>query len=145
MIRGFGARGPEVGERVELFVIEHGHGLDQDRVVDALEDVGEALGGLGSMLGSTCFFIGGCCLLLLGLVLGLTINDKTQTVVVQGGGGGMVGMGAPVAGAPGGAFLTFLCANPNEKGSYSIATTKDINVHIMNKIALERLIESQGI
>ena len=37
------------------------------------------------------------------------------------------------------------CANPNEKGSYSIATTKDINVHIMNKIALERLIESQGI
>ena len=41
--------------------------------------------------------------------------------------------------------FTFLCANPNEKGSYSIATTKDINVHIMNKIALERLIESQGI
>ena len=62
----------------------------------ALEDVGEALGGLGSMLGSTCFFAGGCCLLLLGLILGLTINDKTQTVVVQGGGGGMVGMGAPV-------------------------------------------------
>ena len=69
----------------------------------ALEDVGEALGGLGSMLGSTCFFVGGCCLLLLGLILGLTINDKTQTVIVQGGGGGMVGMGAPVAGAPGGA------------------------------------------
>ena len=42
-------------------------------------------------------------MLLLGLILGLTINDKTQTVVVQGGGGGMVGMGAPVAGAPGGA------------------------------------------
>lgn len=41
--------------------------------------------------------------------------------------------------------FTFLCANPNEKGSYSIATAKDINVHIMNKIALERLIESQGI
>ena len=76
-----------------------------DKVWDgALEDVGEALGGLGSMLGSTCFFAGGCCLLLLGLILGLTINDKTQTVVVQGGGGGMVGMGAPVAGAPGGAI-----------------------------------------
>ena len=75
-----------------------------DKVWDgALEDVGEALGGLGSMLGSTCFFAGGCCLLLLGLILGLTINDKTQTVIVQGGGGGMVGMGAPVAGAPGGA------------------------------------------
>jgi len=75
-----------------------------DKVWDgALEDVGEALGGLGSMLGSTCFFAGGCCLLLLGLILGLTINDKTQTVVVQGGGGGMVGMGAPVVGAPGGA------------------------------------------
>ena len=58
----------------------------------ALEDVGEALGGLGSMLGSTCCFVGGCCLLLLGLILGLTINDKTQTVVVQGGGGGMVGV-----------------------------------------------------
>jgi hypothetical protein len=76
---------------------------DDKVFVDALEDVGEALGGLGSMLGSTCFFAGGCCLLLLGLILGLTINDKTQTVVVQGGGGGMVGMGAPVAGAPGGA------------------------------------------
>ena len=76
---------------------------DDKAFVGALEDVGEALGGLGSMLGSTCFFVGGCCLLLLGLILGLTINDKTQTVVVQGGGGGMVGMGAPVAGAPGGA------------------------------------------
>jgi len=70
---------------------------------DALGDVGEVAGGLLSMLGSTCFFFGGCCLLLLGLILGLTINDKTQTVVVQGGGGGMVGMGAPVVGAPGGA------------------------------------------
>ena len=76
---------------------------DDKAFVGALEDVGEALGGLGSMLGSTCFFVGGCCLLLLGLILGLTINDKTQTVIVQGGGGGMVGIGAPVAGAPGGA------------------------------------------
>ena len=70
-----------------------------DNVEEVLEDLGEAAGGLMSMLGSTCFFAGGCCLLLLGLILGLTINDKTQTVVVQGGGGGMVGMGAPV-GAP---------------------------------------------
>tara|TARA_B110000438_G_scaffold244146_1_gene244490 strand:+ start:443 stop:1345 length:903 start_codon:yes stop_codon:yes gene_type:complete len=76
---------------------------DDKVFVDALGDVGEAAGGILSMLGSTCFFIGGCCLLLLGLILGLTINDKPQTVVVQGGGGGMVGMGAPVVGAPGGA------------------------------------------
>ena len=76
---------------------------DDKAFVGALEDVGEAIGGLGGILGSTCFFVGGCCLLLLGLILGLTINDKSQTVVVQGGGGGMVGMGAPVAGAPGGA------------------------------------------
>ena len=76
---------------------------DDKMIGDALGDVGEAAGGILSMLGSTCFFAGGCCLLLLGLVLGLTINDKTQTVVVQGGGGGMVGMGAPVVGAPGGA------------------------------------------
>ena len=76
---------------------------DDKMIGDALGDVGEVAGGFLSMLGSTCFFAGGCCLLLLGLVLGLTINDKTQTVVVQGGGGGMVGMGAPVVGAPGGA------------------------------------------
>ena len=76
---------------------------DDKMIGDALGDVGEAAGGIMSMLGSTCFFVGGCCLLLLGLILGLTINDKTQTVIVQGGGGGMVGMGAPVAGAPGGA------------------------------------------
>ncbi len=63
---------------------------------DALADAGA---GILAGLGSICFFGGGICLLLLGLVLGLTINDKSQTVVVQGGGGGMVGMGAPV-GAP---------------------------------------------
>ena len=49
---------------------------DDKAFVGALEDVGEALGGLGSMLGSTCFFVGGCCLLLLGLILGLTINER---------------------------------------------------------------------
>jgi len=75
-----------------------------DKIWEGLgEDLVEGASGLMSMLGSTCFFVGGCCLLLLGLILGLTINDKTQTVVVQGGGGGMVGMGAPVVGAPGGA------------------------------------------
>ena len=39
-------------------------------------------------------------MLFLGLILGLTINDTSQTVVVQGGGGGMMPMGgtAPVAG-----------------------------------------------
>ena len=75
-----------------------------DKVWDgAVDDLVDGASGLLGMLGSTCFFIGGCCALLLGLILGLTINDKTQTVVVQGGGGGMVGMGAPVAGAPGGA------------------------------------------
>ena len=75
-----------------------------DKMWDGVgEDLVEGASGLMSMLGSTCFFVGGCCFLLLGLILGLTINDKTQTVVVQGGGGGMVGMGAPVAGAPGGA------------------------------------------
>ena len=67
---------------------------------DALGDVGEAAGGFLSMLGSTCFFAGGCCLLLLGLILGLTINDKSQTVIVQGGGGGQM-VGTPVAAAGG--------------------------------------------
>ncbi|MDG1524833.1 MAG: hypothetical protein P8Q90_02030, partial [Candidatus Thalassarchaeaceae archaeon] len=75
-----------------------------DKVWDgAVDDIVDGASGLLGMLGSTCFFIGGCCALLLGLILGLTINDKPQTVVVQGGGGGMVGMGAPVVGAPGGA------------------------------------------
>ena len=72
---------------------------DDKMIGDALGDVGEVAGGFMAALGSTCFFVAGCCLLILGLILGLTINDKTQTVVVQGGGGGMVGMGAPV-GAP---------------------------------------------
>ena len=67
---------------------------------DAIADAGA---GILAGLGSICFFGGGACLLLLGLILGLTINDKSQTVVVQGGGGGMVGMGAPAVGAPGGA------------------------------------------
>ncbi len=80
-----------------------------DNVEEVLDDLGEAAGGLMSMLGSTCFFAGGCCLLLVGLILGLTINDKTQTVVVQGGapatmvgtpGAEMPVMGAPVAAAP---------------------------------------------
>ncbi len=64
------------------------------------EDIVDAAGGLGAMLGSTCFFIGGCCALLLGLILGLTINDKSQTVIVQGGGGGQM-VGAPVVAAGG--------------------------------------------
>jgi len=65
-----------------------------------LEDLGEAASGILSMLGSTCFFIGGCCALILGLILGLTINDKTQTVIVQGGGGGQM-VGTPVVAAGG--------------------------------------------
>ena len=76
---------------------------DKIYIVGGWEEVGEAAAGVLAGVGSICFFGGGACLLLLGLILGLTINDKTQTVVVQGGGGGMVGMGAPVAGAPGGA------------------------------------------
>ena len=72
-------------------------------IVGGWGEVGEAVAGALAGLGSLCFFGLGGCLLLLGLILGLTINDKPQTVIVQGGGGGMVGMGAPVAGAPGGA------------------------------------------
>ena len=66
-------------------------------VGDALVDAGA---GILAGLGSLCFFGGGACLLFLGLILGLTINDTSQTVVVQGGGGGMMPMGstAPVAG-----------------------------------------------
>ncbi|MDE0707479.1 MAG: hypothetical protein OSB33_00870 [Candidatus Poseidoniales archaeon] len=78
---------------------------DDKMIGDALGDIGEVAGGFLAALGSTCLFVGGFCFLILGLILGLTINDKTQTVIVQGGGGGgMVGMGAPVAGAPGGAI-----------------------------------------
>ena len=78
-------------------------------IVGGWGEVGEVAAGFLAGLGSLCFFGGGICLLLLGLVLGLTINDKTQTVVVQGGGGGMVGMGAPAVGAPGGA-VPMMCA-----------------------------------
>ncbi len=76
---------------------------------DVLDDVGKAAGGFLAALGSTCFFAGGGCLLIVGLILGLTINDKSQTVVVQGGapatmvgtpGAAMPVMGAPVAAAP---------------------------------------------
>ena len=63
---------------------------------DALGDVGEVAGGFMAALGSTCFFAGGACFLLIGLIFGLTINDKQQTVVVQGG-------AAPMVGTPGGA------------------------------------------
>ena len=73
-------------------------------IIGGWGEVGDIAAGFLAGLGSLCFFGGGGCLLLLGLILGLTINDKSQTVIVQGGGGGgMVGMGAPVAGAPGGA------------------------------------------
>ena len=72
-----------------------------DKVWDgAVDDIVEGASGLLSMLGSTCFFIGGCCALILGLILGLTINDKTQTVIVQGGGGGQM-VGTPVVAAGG--------------------------------------------
>ena len=50
--------------------------------------------------GSTCFFALGCCFLVFGLIFGLTINDKTQTVIVQGGGGGQM-VGTPVVAAGG--------------------------------------------
>tara|TARA_B100000470_G_C19791780_1_gene392512 strand:- start:1669 stop:2523 length:855 start_codon:yes stop_codon:yes gene_type:complete len=41
--------------------------------------------------------------------------------------------------------FTFLCTLPNDNSNYSVATTKDLNVHVMNKIGLEQLIERQGI
>jgi hypothetical protein len=69
-----------------------------------VDDIVDAAGGLLGLLGSTCLFGLGCCFLVFGLIFGLTINDKSQTVIVQGGGGGIVGMGAPIAGAPGGAI-----------------------------------------
>ena len=72
-------------------------------IVGGWGELGEVASGILAGLGSICFFGGGACLLILGLILGLTINDKSQTVVVQGGVGGMVGMGAPVVGASGGA------------------------------------------
>ena len=69
-------------------------------IVGGWGELGEVAAGFLAGLGSLCFFGGGGCLLLVGLILGLTINDKSQTVVVQGGGGGMMPMGgtAPVAG-----------------------------------------------
>ncbi|MED5487021.1 MAG: hypothetical protein VYB40_04910 [Candidatus Thermoplasmatota archaeon] len=82
---------------------------DDQMIGDVLDDVGKAAGGFLAALGSTCFFAGGGCLLIVGLILGLTINDKSQTVVVQGGapatmvgtpGAAMPVMGAPVAAAP---------------------------------------------
>ena len=69
---------------------------DDKMIGDALGDVGEVAGGFMAALGSTCFFAGGACFLLIGLIFGLTINDKQQTVVVQGG-------AAPMVGTPGGA------------------------------------------
>ena len=67
---------------------------------EALGDVGGILGGFFAAAGSTCFFGLGCCFLIFGLIFGLTINDKSQTVVVQGGGGGQM-VGTPVAAAGG--------------------------------------------
>ena len=67
---------------------------------EALGDVGGVLGGFFAAAGSTCFFGLGCCFLIFGLIFGLTINDKSQTVVVQGGGGGQM-VGTPVAAAGG--------------------------------------------
>ena len=64
------------------------------------EEIVDAAGGLLSMLGSTCFFGLGCCFLIFGLIFGLTINDKSQTVIVQGGGGGQM-VGTPVVAAGG--------------------------------------------
>ena len=66
---------------------------------EALGDVGGILGGFFAATGSFCFFGLGCCFLIFGLIFGLTINDKSQTVVMQGGGGQMVG--TPVAAAGG--------------------------------------------
>jgi len=67
---------------------------------EALGDVGGVLGGFFAAAGSTCFFGLGCCFLIFGLIFGLTINDKSQTVVVQGGGGGQM-VGTPVVAAGG--------------------------------------------
>ena len=67
---------------------------------DALEDVGGVFAGILAAAGSTCFFALGCCFLVFGLIFGLTINDKSQTVIVQGGGGGQM-VGTPVAAAGG--------------------------------------------
>ena len=67
---------------------------------EALDDVGGILGGFFAAAGSTCFFGLGCCFLIFGLIFGLTINDKSQTVVVQGGAGGQM-VGTPVAAAGG--------------------------------------------
>ena len=66
----------------------------------ALDDAVGVLGGLMAAAGSTCFFALGCCFLVFGLIFGLTINDKSQTVIVQGGGGGQM-VGTPVAAAGG--------------------------------------------
>ena len=71
-----------------------------ESIGEDIDDAVEAIGGLGAMLGSTCFFGLGCCFLLFGLIFGLTINDKSQTVIVQGGGGGQM-VGAPMVAAGG--------------------------------------------
>ena len=67
---------------------------------EALGDVGGVLGGFFAAAGSTCFFGHGGCFLIYGVIFGLTINHKSQTVVVQGGGGGQM-VGTPVAAAGG--------------------------------------------
>ena len=67
---------------------------------EALGDVGGVFAGIMAAAGSTCFFALGCCFLVFGLIFGLTINDKSQTIIVQGGGGGQM-VGTPVAAAGG--------------------------------------------
>ena len=69
-------------------------------IVGGWGEVGEAVAGALAGLGSLCFFGLGGCLLLLGLILGLTINDKSQTGIIQGGGGGQM-VGTPVVAAGG--------------------------------------------
>ncbi len=73
---------------------------DDKFLVDFFEDVGGVLGGFFAAAGSTCFFGLGCCFLVFGLIFGLTINDKSQTIIVQGGGGGQM-VGTPVVAAGG--------------------------------------------
>jgi hypothetical protein len=67
---------------------------------EALGDLGGIFGGALAAMGSTCFFGLGCCFLVFGLIFGLTINDKSQTIIVQGGGGGQM-VGTPVVAAGG--------------------------------------------
>ena len=41
--------------------------------------------------------------------------------------------------------FTFLCTNPKHESKQTVATVKGLNVHVMNKLGLQNLIEAKAI